>query len=188
MNWLEQIKAYKPYNEQEAADQKLILQCAKAFPDLLTRDNKVAHITGSSFILNPARDKALMIYHNIYKAWSWTGGHADGDTDMLEVAIKEAKEETGLRNIRIITPELIALDAIPVVAHIKKGEFVSAHLHLSLAYLLEADEEEALSIKPDENSGVRWLTFNEIMAYSASEPHIQPIYKKILERAPQRSI
>lgn len=183
MNWLQQVEEYTPYNEQEMADKRIILQCVAAFSDVLTRENVVCHVTGSSFILNPTRDKALMAYHNIYKAWSWTGGHADGDLDMLEVAIKEAKEETGIQQVKVITPQMIALDVLPVKAHIKKGDYISCHLHLSLAYLLEADETEDLTIKPDENSGVKWLTFEEVIEYAAKEPHIQYVYKKILERA-----
>lgn len=185
MNWLQQIQEYKPYNEQEATDKELILKCNEAFDDLLTRDNTVAHISGSAFILNKTKDKALMAYHNIYDVWAWTGGHADGDTDMLEVAIKEAKEETGIKTVKPIITDIISLDVLPVKAHIKKGKFISSHLHLSLAYLLEADEDESLTIKPDENSGVKWLTFDEVIHYAAKEPQIQGVYAKIIERANQ---
>lgn len=183
MNWIEELEVYKPCNEQEEKDKELILQCHEAFDEILTRQNVVAHLTGSGFILNKTRDKALMIYHNIYDAWAWTGGHADGEEDLLAVAIKEAREETGVKNIRPISTEIISLDSLPVKAHVKKGKFVSSHLHLSFAYLLEADEEEELIIKPDENSGVKWLTFEEVLDYAAKEPQIQYVYKKIIERA-----
>lgn len=183
MNWLEELTDYLPYNEQEEKDKELFIQCHEAFEDILTRNNVVAHLTGSGFILNKTRDKALMIYHNIYDAWAWTGGHADGDKDLLAVAIREAKEETGIINIKPITTDIIAIDSLPVKAHVKKGKFVSAHLHLSFAYLLEADDTDELKIKPDENSGVRWLTLEEVMSYAEKEPHIQYVYKKIIERA-----
>ena len=92
-----QIQSYVPMNEQEVQDQKVILNYIKLFEhNILTRENEFAHLTSSGFILNEARDKVLMIYHNIYQSWAWTGGHADGDCDLLHVAIKEAKEETGL--------------------------------------------------------------------------------------------
>ncbi|MGL6173510.1 MAG: NUDIX hydrolase [Cellulosilyticaceae bacterium] len=183
MNWLEQLVDYTPYNEQETKDKELILQCHEAFNELLTRKNVTAHLTGSGFILNKSRDKALMIYHNIYQSWSWTGGHADGQEDLLAVALKEAQEETGVKNIKPITTDLIAIDSLPVIAHIKHEKFVSSHLHLSFAYLLEADETDELIIKPDENSGVKWLSYDEVIACAEKEPHIQYVYKKILERA-----
>ena len=56
--------------------------------DVLVRDNEIAHITSSGFIVNKLRTKVLMIHHNIYNSWGWTGGHADGDEDLLYVAMK----------------------------------------------------------------------------------------------------
>ena len=97
MNWIESIKNYIPYNDQEIKDKDLIMECINKFDDILTRENSIAHITSSGYIVNKDRSKVLMIYHNIYQSWSWTGGHADGDYDLLHVAIKEAKEETGLK-------------------------------------------------------------------------------------------
>ncbi|EPZ55371.1 NUDIX domain protein [[Clostridium] sordellii ATCC 9714] len=77
-------------------------------------------MTSSGFIVNKNRDKVLMIHHNIYNSWGWTGGHADGDSDLLHVAIKEAREETGLKNVRPITNEICSIEILPVSAHVKK--------------------------------------------------------------------
>ncbi|WP_455505301.1 NUDIX hydrolase, partial [Clostridium sp.] len=130
MNWIEDIKNYKPYNEQEAKDKDLILKCINLHDDILTRENTIAHITSSGYIVNKSRTKVLMIYHNIYKSWAWTGGHADGDSDLLHVAIKEAKEETGLKNVTPVMTNILGLDVLNVNGHIKKGKYVSSHLHL----------------------------------------------------------
>ena len=91
-----------------------------------------------------------MVHHNIYKTWSWTGGHADNDSDLLYVAIKEAKEETGIQNIKPLSKNIFSLDVLPVIGHIKNNKYVSAHLHLSVAYLLEADERDKLFIKSED--------------------------------------
>ena len=125
MNWIEDIKNYKPYNEQEAKDKDLILKCINLHDDILTRENTIAHITSSGYIVNKSRTKVLMIYHNIYKSWAWTGGHADGDSDLLHVAIKEAKEETGLKNVTPVMTNILGLDVLNVNGHIKKGKYVS---------------------------------------------------------------
>ena len=127
MNWIEDIKNYKPYNEQEAKDKDLILKCINLHDDILTRENTIAHITSSGYIVNKSRTKVLMIYHNIYKSWAWTGGHADGDSDLLHVAIKEAKEETGLKNVTPVMTNILGLDVLNVNGHIKKGKYVSSH-------------------------------------------------------------
>ena len=73
------LAAYRPYNEQEQRDLPLLLAALKQ-PDSFTRQNETAHFTASAWVVNPARNKVLMIYHNIYNSWSWTGGHADGET------------------------------------------------------------------------------------------------------------
>ena len=93
------LLAYAPYNEQETLDKALILRAIEIFPDLLNRENTICHITASNWITNPTRDRILMVHHNIYNAWAWTGGHADGESDLRAVALREAKEETGLTEL-----------------------------------------------------------------------------------------
>ena len=102
MELRELIENYKPYNEQEKCDKELILEYMDTFDDVLTRDNKMCHFTASNWIVNKERTKVLMIYHNIYDSWAWTGGHADGDSDLLHVALKEANEETSLKNLKVL--------------------------------------------------------------------------------------
>ncbi|MDP4159583.1 MAG: NUDIX hydrolase, partial [Bacillota bacterium] len=126
-------------------------------------------------------DKVLMIYHNIYNSWSWIGGHADGEEDLLAVAMKELKEETGVMNVHPVSTDIFSLDILTVVGHTKRGKFVSPHLHLSVAYLIEADENDLLIVKEDENSGVRWIPIDEIITFS-TEPHMQMVYKKLISK------
>lgn len=181
MNWIESIKEYVPCNEQEKKDKEIILSSLNIFDDILTRDNGIIHITSSAFVVNKDRDKALMIYHNIFNSWSWTGGHADGEEDLLSVAIREVKEETGVKNIFPVSGEIVSLDILPVFGHIKRGKYVSPHLHASVAYLAMADEDEPLVVKPDENSGVQWIPMDKIDAYS-NEAHMKKIYNKIIDK------
>ena len=181
MNWIENIKNYVPFNEQEKRDKEVILRCIDDFEDILFRENPIAHMTSSSFILNKDCTKILMVYHNIYNSWSWTGGHTDGDNNLLHVAIKEAIEETGLKNAFPVSPEIFAIDVLPVLSHTKNNSFISSHLHLNITYLLRADENETLSIKPDENSGVKWIHIDEVVK-SSSEIHMQKVYSKLISK------
>lgn len=174
------ITAYEPTNEQEAQDKVQILACMNAFEDVLTRDNTIAHFTCSGMVFNKARTHVLMIYHNIYDSWGWTGGHADGEADFLAVAQREVLEETGV-HATPITTDIIALDVLTVFGHVKKGVYVSPHLHLNVTYAFEADDAVALTVKEDENSGVAWMAIEEIDA-NVKEEHMKPIYAKILAR------
>ncbi|MGL4800284.1 MAG: NUDIX hydrolase, partial [Cellulosilyticaceae bacterium] len=120
--------------------------------------------------------------HNIYNAWAWTGGHNDGDCDLLGVAIKEAQEETGVQHFTPLSTEIFSIDVLPVASHMKKGKYVAPHLHLSVAYLLEADDREEVCIKADENSGVKWIPVEEVEAYTANEPAMQVLYRKFMDK------
>lgn len=177
-NLEEKIIKYYQCNEQEKADKDMLLELLKKEKNLFSRDNKLCHFTASAWIVNEERTKVLMIYHNIYDSWSWTGGHADGETDLLKVAIQEAKEETGLKNIKILSENIFSIEILTVDGHIKNGKYVSSHLHLNITYLLEAKESDSLSIKEDENSGVRWIELEESEKISKEE-NMKVIYKKL---------
>jgi 8-oxo-dGTP pyrophosphatase MutT (NUDIX family) len=173
-----QIKEYQPWNEEEAQDKKVFIKYMEQFSDILTRRNEFAHMTSSSWILNREHTKVLMVYHNIYNSWSWTGGHADGEEDLLHVAIKEAKEETGIKTIRPLTKDIFSLELLCVQGHWKRGKYVSPHIHLNTTFLLEAEEAEEVRNKPDENRAVQWVLAEEAAAISR-EPWMQIIYKKL---------
>ncbi len=173
-----EIEKYIPYNEQEASDKKLMLEYINTFDDVLTRENKMCHFTASNWIVNKERTKILMIYHNIYNSWAWTGGHADGDSDLLHVALKEAQEETGLNNLKLLSDGIYALQILTVNSHIKRGKFISSHLHLDCCFLFEASEEDELIIKQDENSGVKWIDIDEATKITKEE-NMKPIYAKL---------
>ena len=173
-----EIENYKPYNEQEEQDKKVMLKYIDTFDNVLTRNNEFGHFTASAWVVNKDRTKVLMIYHNIYKSWAWTGGHADGDSDLLHVAIKEAEEETGLNNLKLLSDGIYGLQILTVDSHIKRGKFVSSHLHLDCCFLLEANEEEKLRIKEDENSGVKWVEIDKVTKLT-NEEKMKPIYTKL---------
>lgn len=181
-NLKENIENYIPYNEQEEVDKKIMLSYINDFDNILTRDNEYAHFTSSAFILNKERTKILMIYHKIYHSWAWTGGHADGDSDLLHVAIKEAKEETGIKNVTPISNNIYSLEIMTVNGHEKRGKYVGSHTHLNVAYLLEADEHEIVHIKEDENSDVKWIPIDKVVEASTEYWISERVYAKIIEK------
>lgn len=179
---IQQLKEYTPFNEQEEMDKSLILNWIEHNADAFSRENKVAHVTASAWVVNKDRSKVLMVYHNIYQSWSWLGGHADGETDLLSVAIREVKEEAGITNVRPVFEEIYSLESLTVDGHVKNGKYVSSHLHFNITYLLEADSKEAVSIKADENSGVAWFSPEEALQRSTEPWFVEHVYKKLIEK------
>ena len=176
-----QLEAYIPANEQEARDRALMLRFLRAGETPFSRENETAHFTASAWVTNAARDRVLLIWHNIYRSWAWTGGHADGEEDLLAVARREAEEETGVKAAPVRETPL-SLEIITVDGHEKRGRYVPSHLHYNVTYLLEADESAPLAVKPDENSGVRWFSPAEALAASTEPWMVERVYRKLIDR------
>jgi 8-oxo-dGTP pyrophosphatase MutT (NUDIX family) len=176
-----EIEKYTPYNEQEMVDKQAMLRFIETNDDVLDRDNLVAHLTSSAIVVNESLDKVLFAYHNIYDSWAWVGGHNDGDADLLNVAIKEAKEETGIKRVRPYSEDIFMLDIIHVTNHIKHGKYVPDHLHLNVTYLLIADEDDDLQVKHDENSGVKWFFIDDVLNY-VKEERMKSVYQKAFQK------
>lgn len=182
MNLISQLEAYKPVNNQEKVDKEVMLEALRTNPLIFTRESKLAHMTASAWTLNKKRDKVLMAYHHIYDSWSWLGGHADGQQDLLRVAMREVKEESGVSHVTALIPDIYSIEILTVDGHIKRGEYVPSHLHLNVTYLLEADEHEQLVNKPDENSDVAWFSLSDSIEASSEEWFKDNIYSKLNEK------
>lgn len=177
MDILPALKTYHPWNQQEEQDLLEILRRLGTGEELFSRENP-AHFTASAWVVSPDRKQVLMAYHNLYHSWAWLGGHADGEIDLLSVALREVREESGVA-ARPVSEAPFSVEILSVSGHEKRGQYVSSHLHLNVTFLLEADPTAPARCKPDENSQVGWLGLEEAVVAS-SEPWMRErIYKKL---------
>ena len=182
MELIRRLEAFIPWNDQEVRDKEETLRRLKSGEALLDRSNTSAHLTASAWVVSPDRRQVLMAYHNLYDSWAWLGGHADGEEDLLSVALKEVREESGLQDVRPLTEDIFSVEILAVAGHEKKGQFVSSHLHLNVTYLLEADPTQPVRCKEDENQAVGWFTPEGAIAAS-KEPWFQErVYQKLNEK------
>ncbi len=151
------------------------------FDDVLTRENIFGHFSSSAWVLNKERTKVLLVYHNIFGGYVFPGGHLDGETDCLSVALREVEEETGVI-AKPINEEMFSLWTCAVSAHIKRGKFISSHIHLDIDFLCEADENQPLKIKPDENQSVIWADINEIGKSIKLVDFFVPVFENFKEK------
>lgn len=180
MNLKEKIEKYIPYDEQEERDKEQYLEHIDKFDDVLTRNNVLGHFSSSAFVVNKEKTKMLVVYHIINDGWIYPGGHADGEEDLLSVAIREVEEETGLK-AKVLDENIYSIQSAPVKGHIKRGKYVSAHLHLDVVYLMEADDKIPLVYKDDESKGVKWVSFKEATDETMCD-FIRPIHKKLIKK------
>lgn len=180
MNLRQEIENYIPFNEQEKKDKEQFLRFIDTFDDVLTRDNIFGHFSASAFLVNKKRNKMVVVYHIINDGWIYPGGHADGDDNLLSVAVREVEEETGLK-AKILDENIYAIQSAPVKGHIKSGKYVSSHIHFDVLYLMEADDRMPLKYKENESKGVKWISFEEADDKTMCD-FIRPIHKKIIEK------
>ena len=178
------IESFEPYNEQEVVDKESMINFINTFDNVLYRDNVHGHFTATAFVVNESCNKALMLHHNIMGDWICPGGHADGECDLYSVALREVEEETGLKVSPLFDTNPYSIQAAPVKGHVKKGKYISAHVHYDVLYVFKASDEDMNKIRilPDENTAVEWWDFNKVL----SDPNVvdwaKPIFAKLLNR------
>lgn len=148
---------------ERAKTAERILHFVAETPDCFCRTHAAGHITGSAWLLNPAGDKALLTLHRNLKRWMQTGGHADGDPDVLRTALREAEEESGITGIRPLCTDIMDVDIHTIPANPRKGE--GEHLHYDIRFLLQAPHEDY--VISDESDDLAWWTPADFAARAA---------------------
>ena len=182
----EQIEKYMPFDEVEQKDKEQFLEFINSFDDVLTRNNIFGHFTASAFVVNKDRTKMVVVYHIINDGWAYPGGHADGIDDLLSVAVREVEEETGLK-AKVLDENIFAINSAPVKGHVKRGKYVSSHIHFDCVYIMEADDKIPLVYREDESKGVKWIDFEDAFDESFCD-FIRPVHKKLIKKLNNRGV
>ncbi len=152
---------FKQEHPAQASVADKMLLFLRSTPDCFERSHKEGHFTGSAWLVNPAGDKALLTLHRKLKRWMQTGGHADGDPNLLAVALREATEESGIGGICPVSEKIFDIDIHEIPARPATGE--AAHLHYDVRYLLRAPHEDFCI--SDESDALAWWNSHELEAH-----------------------
>jgi len=144
-----------------------------AHSDAYKRTHQPGHFTGSAFIVSEDFLQTLLVHHRKLNRWLQPGGHADGDTDLLAVAMREAQEETGLARLSVINPAIYDIDIHPIP--IRKD--FPAHDHYDVRFLLQASVDDVITVS-EESHDVKWISLNDLERYTAGESVLR-LRKKI---------
>lgn len=156
--------AARPLDAHEAAMTAEIVRFVEAHPDCFLRSCLAGHLTGSAWIVDPARTRTLLTHHRKLDKWLQLGGHADGETDLAGVALREAHEESGLTRLRLVDPAPFDVDQ----HRIPERAGVPAHWHLDLRFLIEADPAEPCVVSA-ESKDLAWVALDQVAARNAEE-------------------
>ncbi len=149
------LKDYNPNTEIQRLYRQAMLDFHAAHDDAFVRSCVPGHFTASAWLLNKAGDKALLMHHMKLDRWFQLGGHADGETDLLAVAIKEAQEESGINHIEAVFPEVFDLDIHEIPANATDPR----HFHYDVRFLLQVKSDEDF-VSNRESKELRWIGKN----------------------------
>ena len=161
---LTKLNHYIPFDSNEKRMVKSLVQFVSIHPDCFHNSLETGHITGSAWITDKRRKKVLLTHHRKLTKWIQLGGHADGESNILEVALREAKEESGLNSINIVSPEIFDVD----IHTIPKNQNHSEHLHFDIRFLFEADSEEPFVVC-NESIDLAWVELDKVHELNSEE-------------------
>lgn len=169
---IEALGAYTPLNAKDKAFRDRMLDFVKTEADCFHRTLLKGHVTGSALIVDPKKEQVLLMFHTKLEKWLQPGGHADGNPNVLEVAIREAEEETGLSGFRVLKETPLDLDIHPIPARGHEPE----HFHYDIRYLLEADPDWELSHN-SESKALKWVSISDLRSYTTEESVLRMVEK-----------
>ncbi|WP_421825941.1 NUDIX hydrolase [Larkinella sp.] len=167
------LQRHQPFNEEEGTMLEQIIQFVKSHSDCFERHLAIGHVTGSAWIVSPDRRQVVLLHHAKLDRWFQPGGHADGDPDLLGVALREAEEETGLHTIKVVSPAIYDVDVHTIPASASEPE----HLHYDIRFLLEATTDQPF-VQTAETKGGRWVKEDEIDKLTTEKSIIRMNSKK----------
>ena len=161
-----------PLDANEASMTAQIVAFVEEHPDCFERSCLPGHLTGSAWIVDPASERVVLTHHRKLNRWLQLGGHVDGETDLLGVALREAREESGLTRLRPLATVPFDVDC----HRIPERGAVPEHWHFDLRFAIEADPTEPLVVS-DESHAVAWVALVEVARLNPSESMLRMVRK-----------
>lgn len=162
---LDLLETYQPRFIEEAGFRARAIAYVGENGDVFSRHLWPAHVTGSAWVVNPSRDKVLLMHHRKLDKWFQPGGHADGEANIVAVALREAAEETGLdmSQLTLLDGQLFDLDihTIPAI-----GDYPQ-HEHIDCRFLVELDDGLDLPGNP-ESWELAWVPLWQVARFNTN--------------------
>jgi len=169
---LTKLKAYKGSDANEESMRLQLIEFVETHEDCFERTQLAGHVNGSAWIIDKDREFALLTHHAKLNKWLQLGGHSDGDPDTLNVATREANEESGLKSVVAVSPEIFDIDIHPIPARGDEPE----HFHYDIRFMFYADKDEPFVIS-EESKDLAWVKLDKISELTDSESMLRMVRK-----------
>ena len=177
-------RAFDHYAAHDTAANPAVVGVFRAFlrghADAFERGCVPGHFTGSAWLVSADGERVLLTHHRKLNLWLQPGGHADGDADLARVALREAEEETGLRELRV-EPGIYDLDRHRIPA--RPGE--PEHWHYDVRYVVRAGEDERFIVS-QESHALAWRDIREVAADESADASVRRMAERWLARTQRR--
>ena len=161
--FLAQLLRYETRYEEEQAFVPLFIDIL-SFENCYNRDLLDRHLTASAWVLHPDRTHVLLLHHTKLGRWLQPGGHADGQEDLLHVALKEVEEETNLRELELIGNSWFDLDIHTIPAR----KDVPAHDHYDVRFMFIAHDFIRID-RNHESTALQWVALSQVSDLTGGE-------------------
>jgi 8-oxo-dGTP pyrophosphatase MutT (NUDIX family) len=173
---IEALRRHRAHDEHEELMRARLLAFVEAHADCFSRSLLIGHVTGSAWVVDHERTHALLTHHAKLDKWLQMGGHCDGETDVLKVALREVEEESGLAQVRpLLGGAIFDVDAHDIPARASEP----AHVHYDVRFAFEADRDAPLRIS-GESKDLAWAPLERIAELNTDESVMRLVEKTAL--------
>jgi 8-oxo-dGTP pyrophosphatase MutT (NUDIX family) len=171
-NWLTDIDAYAIGHADERETVALFRAFMRDHADAAQRELTIGHLTGAAWLVSADGRRVLLTHHRKLQRWLQLGGHADGDADLVAVALREAEEESGLRDLAI-EREIFDLDRHWIPDH----GAVPGHWHYDLRYVVRCCGDEQFAVS-EESLALAWRDIDTMIGSPEYDESLQRMARK----------
>ena len=171
-NLVQLLQAHQSFDEHEQTRRDAIIRFVQTYENCAARELQVGHLTASAWIVDKDLTHTLLTHHRKLSLWVQLGGHVEDDADMLSASWREAREESGLHDLQLLTPHIFDVDIHSIPARKDEPE----HFHYDIRYAFQADRHAELTVSR-ESRELAWVTLNEIGALTNEESVLRMVRK-----------